>query len=445
VIARPSPTSPPRVVVVGSGPAGATAARTLALSGLPVCLLDRAAFPRNKPCGGGISQRVTRRFPYLASALNRIATHAVARLHLEGPDGDSTIVTSDGPAALMVRRIEFDALLVELAIEAGAELVSGADVVRVAVDDGLVTLFTRDGRRFESDVVVAADGVHSIVARRLGLNPGWPGTAVALDMMEETPRSRLRDLDPSTLWVAYGYEGGRESVRGSRRAARKDSRPPAGYSYVFPKRDHVNIGVGYVLQYYRDQVDEAPYDLQRQLIDRLRTRGIVSGESVRQNFTPFLIPVGGPLRMPGRGGVLLAGDAAGFVNAFTAEGIYYAMVTGDLAARTIVEARRQGGSHTNLASKYARACDDEIGAELRDSVLIQQYLFADRNRIRAVIDGAGRRPAQTRLILDFAVGRISYRRLRRQLLARSPGLAARLAWELLRKKTWPRERAAAII
>ncbi len=106
-----------------------------------------------------------------------------------------------------------------------------------------------------------------------------------------------------------------------------------------------------------------------------------------------------------------------------------------------------GGSaagRADLAAQYAKSCDQEIGAELRDSVLIQRYLFGDRTRIRAVIAAAPRAEA-TRLILDFVVGRLSYRALRRRLLTRAPALAARLAWELLRKKTWPRASAAAII
>src|SRR5262245_34156763 len=108
------------VLVVGAGPAGATAARSLALAGVPVRLLDRAAFPRNKPCGGGISVRALRRFPYLEREIGRIETHALSRLRLQGPDGDSTQVESVKPAALMIRRVEFDALLVALAVDAGA-------------------------------------------------------------------------------------------------------------------------------------------------------------------------------------------------------------------------------------------------------------------------------------------------------------------------------------
>jgi flavin-dependent dehydrogenase len=200
------------------------------------------------------------------------------------------------------------------------------------------------------------------------------------------------------------------------------------------------VGIGYVLDHYRRSIDASPYELQRGFVDHLRSRGVMEGESVRQNFTPFIIPVGGPLKTPGRGRVLVAGDAGGFVNGFTAEGIYYAMVSGDLAARAIVATPPSAVS--SLASTYQRACNAEIGPELRDSVLIQRYLFADRRRIARVIEGATGEPALTRLVLDFAVGRLEYRALRRRMLARAPMLAARLIWanvttKLLSRRTQP--------
>ena len=442
-----SSSRPDSVIVVGAGPAGATAARQLASAGVQVRLLDRAAFPRNKPCGGGISTRVLKRFPYLGRELPRIATHSVSRLYLEGPDGRSTLVESEFPLALMIRRVEFDALLVSLAVAAGAELVSHAEIVQAHQDRDRVTLTTRDGRRFSAPVVIAGDGVNSVVARRLGLNRGWPASAVALDMMEETPRSALRDVDPSTLWVAYGYTPKTGTAKHAEHAERPGSalfassavkRGPTaeGYAYIFPKRDHVNIGVGYVLSHYRQAIGQAPYDLQCGFVERLRDRGIVVGESMRENFTPFLIPVGGPLRKPGRGRVLLAGDAGGFVNGATAEGIYYAMVSGDLAARAIQSAP---DDVSRLATRYRRACNYEIGAELRDSVRIQRYLFADSRRIAQLIGGAHREQGITRLLLDFVVGDRSYRDLRRRILSRSPLLAAHFVWDWLTRKGLSRE------
>jgi geranylgeranyl reductase family protein len=415
------------VIVVGAGPAGATAARMLAQAGIGVRLLDRSAFPRNKPCGGAISLRALRRFPYLERELARIATHRVSRLYLEGPDGQSTLVESDGPAALMIRRVEFDALLVDLAVEAGVELVTGADIVRVVPGQDSVQLFARDGRTFEAPLVVAADGVNSVIARRLGINPGWPASSVALDMMEETPRTEMRDVDPSALWVAYGYDpsGGRTG------------RP--GYAYVFPKREHVNVGIGYLLDYYRTSVPEAPYELQRGFVESLRRRGVLEGGSVKAHFTPFLIPVAGPLDPPGRDRVLVAGDAGGFVNGFTAEGIYYAMVSGELAARSIVQGSRT--SPDGLVERYRRACKAELGVELRDAAFLQQYLFGNPRRIRRAIAGATKDPHTTREVLQFAVGATPYRALRRRLALRAPRVAAHLVWHRMTGRFLTRPRA----
>jgi geranylgeranyl reductase family protein len=384
---------------VGAGPAGATAARRLAIGGARVRLVDRERFPRNKPCGGAISLRVLTRFPYLRDALARIPTHYVSRLSLESPGGESLTLRSKGPAALMIRRIEFDDLLVRLAVEAGAELLEGVEIAQAAMANGGVTLVARDGRTLTSPLVIAADGVHSVTARRLGFNPGWPPRSIALDMMEETPNDSLGAVDPETLWVSYGY-------------GRWD-----GYAYVFPKRDHVNVGIGCLLSYYRGQIRQHPYDLQRRLVDSLLGTGVLRGGSSRRNFTPFLIPVGGPLRQTVRDRVLLVGDAGGFVNGFSAEGIYYAMVSGILAAEAVL----RGEPHA-YESRWRR----ELGTELRDAVWVQQYLFADSTRVDAMVRGARRHPSIAAGFVDYAMGERSYQDARWRLIARLPLVAARL-------------------
>jgi geranylgeranyl reductase family protein len=387
------------VLVVGAGPAGATAARTLAAAGARVRLLDRARFPRNKPCGGAISMRVLGRFPYLAAALDRIPTHRISRLHLESPGRDSILVRSPSPAALMIRRLEFDDLLVRLAAEAGAEVVEGAEVTQARTADSGIELKTRGGQRFIAQRVIAADGVYSVVARRLGINPGWRPTAVALDMMEETPNDVLSSVDPDMLWVAYGY-GGSE-----------------GYSYVFPKRHHVNVGIGYVLDYYKAKVEQSPYDLQTSFVNALRDRGVLAGRSSREHFTPYQIPVAGPLRITATDRVVLAGDAGGFVNGITAEGIYYAMVTGDLAGRALAGAGAQA---------FERLWRAEIGAELRDSVLVQRDLLTTPSRIDRLVRAAHGAPTVAALIVRYAMGDVSYSAARRRLLLGSPMAALRL-------------------
>ena len=405
------------VIVAGAGPAGATAAARLAAAGVRVLLLERAPLPRNKPCGGGLSARVLTRFPWVREIFSGIDTHNVSDLHLEGPSGGVFRMRSPTPAVLLIRRIEFDDALARRAMAAGAALEAPVEIGQASEDADAVTLRARDGRVFRAPIVIAADGVNSVIARRLGLNPGWPASHLALDMMEEAPAQHLRATAPGTLSVFYGFGGAH------------------GYAYVFPKVAHVNVGVGYLLSYFRERVDLAPYDLQQHFVTSLRTRGMVDGESHREFFTPFLIPVGGPLSTTAAGRVLLAGDAGGFVNGFSAEGIYYAMVTGELAASAVLAAREGGAVSAGRARRlYVRAWRREIGAELRDSVLIQRYLFRTRERMDGVVAAANARPEFSQWLVDYASGRLSYQQARRRLVTRFPKLVPKLAWVAWRRQ-----------
>jgi flavin-dependent dehydrogenase len=291
-------------------------------------------------------------------------------------------------------------------------VVAPAAIAQAQQDEHGVTLTLRDGGTLSAPLVIAADGVNSVIARRLGLNPGWPKGHLALDMMEETPTGSLRAAQPETLSVFYGYGGAH------------------GYAYIFPKRGYVNVGVGYVLSYFKDQIEEPPYALQRRFVADLKDRQLMDGESQRAHFTPFLIPIGGPLRRTAAGRVLLAGDAGGFVNGFSAEGIYYAMVTGDLAAAAIL----RGGAPAEICRRYVRGWRREIGGELRDSVLIQRYLFHSPERMDRLVRGARSYPEFSRLLVDYASGRLSYRAARRRLLWHFPRLLPRLAWVAFRSE-----------
>src|SRR6187549_2305663 len=107
------------VIVAGAGPAGATAALRLARAGVRVLIVERYPLPRQKPCGGGISTRVLSRFPWLSDSLLRIPSHPVSSLYLAGPSGDVFRTDTPGPVVLMIRRVEFDYLLLSMAVQAG--------------------------------------------------------------------------------------------------------------------------------------------------------------------------------------------------------------------------------------------------------------------------------------------------------------------------------------
>ncbi|ODS52141.1 MAG: hypothetical protein ABS36_18505 [Acidobacteria bacterium SCN 69-37] len=406
------------VIVAGAGPAGATAARTLASAGLETLLVDRAAFPRNKPCGGGISTRALRRFPWLADALAGIDQHVVSRLHLEGPDDTTIDISSPAPCVLLVRRVEFDHALVRAALDRGAWLQTGFEITQAHADADGVTLQSRTGDRLRAAMVVAADGVHSVIGKRLGLNPRWPRTHLAIDMMEETSCSTLRATRPDELWAAYGHAG------------------LDGYAYIFPKAHHVNVGVGCLLSHFDTLPDTRPDALQAAFVETLLARGLLQGHRDPATFTPYLIPVGGPLPVTGTARVLLAGDAGGFVNGVTAEGIYYAMVSGALAGEAIAAARQAGTA--DAARRYTNAWRRAIGAELGDAVALQRLLFSRRGRIGDLIRQASATGPLTDAILRFFRGGLPYAALRRQIAFRHPLTAVRL----VRHRRLPREVAS---
>lgn len=404
----------PDVIVAGAGPAGAVAARTLALAGLSTLLVDRAIFPRNKPCGGGISSRALIRLPWLEAALDGVDVHRLSKLHLEGPENAAADVDSVNPCVLLVRRVEFDRALVTAACAAGARLEEGFEITQVVEGADGVTLQSRDGRRLSAPHVIAADGVHSVIAKRLGVNARWPRQSLAIDMMEETPVARLAADRPDELWVAYAYNG------------------LDGYAYVFPKTHHVNVGIGCLMAHFDAEVDEKPYDLQRAFVGSLVDRGVLRGASDRACFTPFLIPVGGPLRRTWHGRTLFAGDAGGFVNAITAEGIYYAMVSGELAGRAIAESPR--GVVGAAGPRYERLWRAELGAELNEAVLVQRYLFSSHARVARAIRGIASGTALTDAVLQFVRGQMSYAALRRRMFWHLPLTIFRMARERLRAR-----------
>ena len=346
-------------------------------AGIPVRLLDRAAFPRNKPCGGGISARVLRRFPYLGRELSRIATHTVSRLlsrRARRPVDGRRSRTS--PAALMIRRVEFDALLVSLAVEAGAELVTGADIVQAREDAGRVTLTARDGRRF--------DGADRDRRRRRPQRRRASARAesadgrrrrVALDMMEETPREQLRD---------------RRSV------AMRLVRSPSRYQVDARRGLRVHLSEARSRQHrHRLRAVAFPRGDRRGAVRRCSagsssscaTAASSPASRCRENFTPFLIP--------DRRAAARAGPRPRAARRRRRRIRQRGHRRRDLLRDGVGRARgasrlRRAADVATLAARYRRACDDEIGAELRDSVRIQRFLFADRRRIGRLIDGAHR-------------------------------------------------------
>jgi geranylgeranyl reductase family protein len=391
------------VIVVGGGPAGATAAKALGEAGLSTLLLDKSDFPRDKPCGGGISARVLKRFPYLEKELARIPAQWVSKVYFESPAGDSVDYQSREPLYLMIRRCEFDHLLLSLA-RTQIECQTNALVRKIVFhqDHAIVSAEVQgESKEYRALMVLGCDGANSVVARASGLRSGSIQSEYAIDMMEETPYSELNFLERDRMYVYYRIQG------------------QYGYGYVFPKANHINLGVGFKLDYYLSTLRGRHYSYHQAFVEELASKHLVSGRSNQSNFRAFPLPISGPLPRTYGDRVLLAGDAGGFVNAFTAEGIYYAMVSGEHAARAAIASIRANQFGSGQLRRYQQSWRREIGVELAKSVHIQRLLLADATRVDRIVQAAARNPALADVLARYATGALTHGQLRRALLLRA--------------------------
>lgn len=318
-------------IVVGAGPAGSTAARELAASGARVLVLDRAAFPRYKACGGGIPLRTERLLPF---PIGSVVEDSVSLLEAANQGRQRFVKDSGEPFAHMVMRERFDALLLEHARRAGAEFRPGS-TVRELRRDGGVFVRAEDGFEAEADYLVCADGAHSPVGKMAGLG-GDIAECAAWEVEVRAPRPKAASYRATAL-IELGYW-------------------PWGYAWLFPKAEVLSIGI--VLP--REDAARMKEHTQA-FIDRLGLSG--SGVDIQKGHK-IRFRRGGERITDGN--TLLIGDSAGLADEFTQEGIFYAIESGRIAARNVLRAMGGDGG----LERYPRDIDRTLMPELRAARLI---------------------------------------------------------------------------
>lgn len=315
------------VIIIGAGPSGISAAHNLVNNKISCCLIDKQVFPRNKLCAGGITSKTFE----LIKSLNL----------KEEFNGDNTIISSDVKIHLgyehitdikckeltyLVDRYEFDEYLVNQYKLKGGILLENTKVKEIDIKNNVATLSNNEKISFK--YIIGADGAvgatRSIVDKNIKSN----GFCLQVDLDKEDV-----DYDKSDMSMYYGVL-------------------PYGYGWIFPKKNHLSVG------FIGDYKKEINYSDEFEKF--LSNLGF---DCNKEHYKGAFIPFGDYVKNPinNEKNLLLIGDAAGFVDPITGEGIYFAVLSGIKASDVIIKAINENNA------KYIDTYRNEI-SNIRDSI-----------------------------------------------------------------------------
>ncbi len=351
-----------QAIVIGAGPAGSSAALTMARAGLDVALVERGSFPGEKNMFGGVLHRL----PALEKVFPDFWERAPLERHIikKGVTfmtGDSSFNTTieagnfDKPPynGYTIFRPRFDSWLAEEAVAAGAKLITRATVDEVLRKDGRVTGVSILGRsgQLNAPVVVAADGVLSFTAQKAGLRrPSFDPAqmAVGVKALIDMPREMIDERFGLVRDQGFANEfvGCTEGVRGG--------------GFLYTNYDSLSVGLVFHLASLRTS-GKTPYDLLNAFMEQPQMAKMVNGGRL-QEYSAHLIPEGGYDMIPELvgDGIIVAGDAAAFCNAtgLNLEGINLASQSGVIAGEAVVAAHRDKDFSKNGLSVYKKLLEE---------------------------------------------------------------------------------------
>ena len=358
------------VVVIGSGPSGASAAFYCASKGLRTLILEKELLPRYKTCGGGFVFRGRKRMSFDISEVVETEFDSVDIVFAEKNLKFKT--TRKDPIITMIMRDSFDHLIVKKAEELGVELLQGEALI--GIETGKFARLTTENSTIEARYVIAADGALSPTAKLMG----WQETRMMCPALE------------------YEVEVSPEEFEKHKGSARFDiDAAPLGYGWCFPKKHHLSIGVGNFMKSKKNPKLREHYNA---YLEHLGIQTILSSES-----HGFIIPISPRSDGFVRENVFLIGDAAGFADPVTAEGISNAILSGKLCAEAIASSE---GDKVLAKKFYEDKLHDTLIPELRTGVILSKLFYENIKLRNLMLKQFGQQAAEA--MTDLFMGERTY-------------------------------------
>jgi geranylgeranyl reductase family protein len=315
------------VIIAGAGPAGSSAALLLSQKGVKVLVVDKAQFPRYKTCGGGLVGRTSQFLPLDFSEIAERSCYSADIF-----DSRSSFhfnVKKSKPVILMTMRKDLDWFILSKAKMSGAAVIDNCEVFDILNKPGYIEVETSKGK-FISKFLIASDGASGIISKK----SGWQNDTVSAPAVEYEVyvKDSVFDIFNNSARFDFGIF-------------------PEGYSWVFPKKNHLSIGSAFMKKSRRNL-----HNITMEYLKLLKIN-----EPLKVEKHGFFVKLNPTAKKFARKQILFTGDAAGFADPLTGEGISYAILSGRLAASAIIES----GFNAELAEYfYTKSVNNKILKEL---------------------------------------------------------------------------------